>query len=187
MPDHIVDFANVLEQLETEFYAQGIAKFSDADFAAAGFTSSIIPSQALTGIQADEATHQTVLQQALLDNGATPLNCSFNFDSVLTDVATMAATARAVEYLGVAAYLGAATLLDDPVLLDSAASILTIESRHQTLLNILSGTGSAIPQAFDIPFTPSEVLSIAGGFITGDCNTGVTRESSRLRAFGVQS
>jgi uncharacterized membrane protein YgcG len=170
----VFQFANVLEQLETEFYSQGIAKFHDSDFAAAGFSSSMIATQTLSGIQLDESTHATFLQQALVDNGATPLKCNFKFDSVLTDVATMAATARVVEYVGVAAYLGGATLLDDPVFLDAAASILTVEARHQTVLNILSGTGSAIPSAFDIPFTPQEVLSIAGGFIDGPCDTGIT-------------
>jgi hypothetical protein len=170
------EFANVLEQLETEFYKQGIAKFSDSDFQAAGFSNSLIATQSLTTIQADEAAHTTVIQQALKDNGAEPLICNFKFDSALTDVPTLAATARTVELVGVAAYLGGATLLDDPVLLDSAASILTIEARHQTILNILSGA-SAIPAAFDIALTPQEVISIAGGFIDGPCDLGVNRKS----------
>jgi len=170
----VFQFANVLEQLETEFYKQGIAKFQDSDFQAAGFSSSLIASQTLTTIQSDEATHTTFIQQTLSDGGATPLICNFTFDKALTDVNTLAATARAVELTGVAAYLGGATLLDDPILLDAAASILTVEARHQTLLNILSGTGSAIPQAFDLAFTPQEVLSIAGGFIDGPCDIGIT-------------
>jgi hypothetical protein len=174
----VFQFANVLEQLETEFYAQGIAKFSDSDFQAAGFSSSLIATQTLTTIQGDEATHTTVIQQALQDNGAQPLKCNFKFDSALTDVKTLAATARTVEYVGVAAYLGGATIIDDPVLLDAAASILTVEARHQTLLNILSGTGSAIPSAFDIALTPQEVLSIAGGFIDGPCDLGLTPTNS---------
>lgn len=81
----------------------------------------------------------------------------------------MAATARVVENVGISAYLGGATLLTDPVLLDAAGSILTTEARHQTILNVLSGTGTAIPAAFDIPFTPSEVLAIASPFMSG-CN-----------------
>lgn len=83
----------------------------------------------------------------------------------------MAATARVVENLGVAAYLGAAHLISDPQLLTVAASIVTVESRHQTVLNILNDA-SAIPQAFDIPFSPSEVLAVASQFISG-CDLGI--------------
>jgi hypothetical protein len=84
-----------------------------------------------------------------------------------------------VELVGVSAYLGGATLLDDPVLLDAAASILTVEARHQTLLNILAGQ-SSIPSAFDIALTPQEVLSIAGGFVDGPCDLGLTGESHTI-------
>jgi hypothetical protein len=85
----------------------------------------------------------------------------------------MAATARVVEAVGVGAYLGGATLITDPVLLDSAGSILTVEARHQTILNILSSTGTAVPSAFDIALTPSEVLALAGPFIDGPCDLGI--------------
>ncbi|KAJ7696923.1 ferritin-like domain-containing protein [Mycena rosella] len=170
----VFQFANVLEQLENQFYQQALAKFQDSDFQAAGFSSSLIATQVFGAIQSDEAAHQNFIQESLSDNGATPLTCSFNFDSALTDVPTMAATSRVVEYVGVSAFLGGANLLDDPVFLDAAASILTVEARHQTLLNILSGTGSAIPSAFDVGLTPQEVLSIAGGFITGPCDVGIT-------------
>ena len=87
----------------------------------------------------------------------------------------MAATARVVENLGVSAYLGAANLISDPQLLTAAASIMSVEARHQSVLNILQG-GSAIPQAFDIAFTPSEVLAVASPFISG-CDTGIARAS----------
>lgn len=81
----------------------------------------------------------------------------------------MAAVARIVENTGVGAYLGGLTLMTDPVLLDAAATILTVEARHQTILNIASGSGSAIPAAFDIALAPAEVLAIASPFITS-CN-----------------
>lgn len=130
--------------------------------------------QIIKGIHADEAAHTGFLEQALLDNGATPLMCKFDFTSSLESVATMTATARVLEVVGVAAYLGGATLLDDPVLLDAAASILTIEARHSTLLNLLASGGTGVAQAFDIALTPQEVLSVAGGFITEGCDTGIT-------------
>jgi len=166
----VFKFADVLEQLESSFYQQAIAKFKDADFTSAGFTSSMVAVQQFQSIQADEAAHSVALQAALKSFGEAPITgCQFNFEPALTDVATMAATARVVESVGVAAYLGGATLLTDPVLLTAAGSILTIEARHQTILNVLSSTGTAIPSAFDMAFTPSEVLAIASPFITGGC------------------
>jgi len=170
----VFKFADVLEQLETQFYQQAIAKFQDADFINAGFTSTQIPVEQFQQILDDETTHSVVLQAALKAWGEEPItSCTFNFDAGLTDVATMAATARVVENVGVAAYLGAASLLTDPLLLTAAGSILTVEARHQTILNVLSGTGTAIPSAFDIAFTPSEVLALAAPFLAGPCDLGV--------------
>lgn len=145
-------------------------------------------------IQSDEATHSLVLevriliihsfgsvltcmlalsQETIQALGSRPINnCTFDFTQVLTDVTTMATVARVVENVGVTAYLGAANLLSDPVLLTAAGSILTVEARHQTILNVLN-SGTAIPQAFDFAFTPNEVLALAGPFVSG-CNLGIT-------------
>jgi Ferritin-like domain len=101
-----------------------------------------------------------------------PSGCTFDFSSVLVDVSTMVTVGRVVENVGVGAYLGAAHLVQDPRILTAAASIVTIESRHQTLLNIFEGA-STISQPFDIPLLPQEVLAIAGSFIKG-CDLGIT-------------
>ncbi|THV00560.1 hypothetical protein K435DRAFT_656988 [Dendrothele bispora CBS 962.96] len=170
----VLKFADVLEQFESGFYSAALSKFQESDFTSAGFVSSDVPVQQFTVIQTDEATHSTVLQSAIKLLGDSPItSCQFNFDSALTDVATMAATARVVENLGVAAYLGAAPLVTDPVILQDAGSILTVEARHQTVLNILSGSGTSIPAAFDIGLTPSEVLAVATPFFSGPCDLGV--------------
>jgi len=65
--NHSAEFADVLEQLESEFYKQALAKFKDNDFAAAGFSSSQVATEQLSIIQCDEATHSTVLQVRNLD------------------------------------------------------------------------------------------------------------------------
>lgn len=169
----VLKFANALEQLESQFYTQALAKFTDADFNTAGFAVPAVPKEQFSNILFDETTHTTVLASTLDSFGAAPLTCTFDFSSVLTDVATMAGTARLVENLGVSAYLGAAALIDDPQILNAAASILTVEARHQTILNLLLG-GSTIPSAFDMVLSPPQVLSTAAQFITSGCDTGIT-------------
>jgi hypothetical protein len=169
----VMQFADVLEQLESQFYEEALAKFKENDFTGAGFPSVDVPLQQFLNIQNDEKTHSAVLQAALKAAGAAPVTtCQFDFTSVLTDVTTMAATARVVENVGVAAYIGATTLVDDKILLAAAASIATIESRHQTILNVFAPGGTAIPSPFDLALLPQEVLAIAGPFISG-CDLGV--------------
>jgi len=168
----VLQFADVLEQLESKFYSEALAKFKESDFTAAGFTSAQLAIEQFLVIQGDEATHSLVLRDGIKTLGGMPVDtCTFDFSKVLVDVQTMSAVARLVENVGVTAYLGAAGLLSDPVLLTAAGSILTVEARHQTILNVLS-SGTAIPQAFDFAFTPSEVLALAGPFISG-CDLGV--------------
>lgn len=167
-----LQFANVLEQLESTFYAQALQKFNQSDFTAAGFASAQIPLQQFQAIFKDEAIHTTTLQSAINSlGGKTVSNCTFNVASLLTDVPTMVAAARLVENVGVSAYLGALTLINDTVLSTAAATIMTVEARHQTILNVLAGA-TAIPQAFDVALNPSEILALTGGLISG-CNLGI--------------
>ncbi|KAH7103028.1 ferritin-like domain-containing protein [Auriculariales sp. MPI-PUGE-AT-0066] len=172
----VVQFAHVLEQLEQTFYEKAIAKFKTEDFIAAGYSSAEVAVEQLQIIVKDEAAHDSVLSLTLRDFNIEPIQCQFNLDAVLTDVATTMTVARVVEMTGVAAYLGAATLVSDPRLLVAAGSILTIEARHNTILHILNG-GVSIPQAFDFAFSPEQVLAIAGPFISG-CDLGIVANPS---------
>ena len=85
---------------------------------------------------------------------------------MLTNVQTALGTARVFEDVGVGAYLGATVLIQSPDILLDAGSIMTVEARHQTILNILND-GTAIPQPFDLALSPQEVLSLVNGFISG--------------------
>lgn len=59
-----------------------------------------------------------------------------------------------------------AHLVSDPSLLTAAGSILTVEARHQSFLNLLSG-GTFEAQSFDLAFSPAQVLALVGGFLQG--------------------
>ncbi|PRQ71862.1 Ferritin-like domain-domain containing protein, partial [Rhodotorula toruloides] len=107
------------------------------------------------------------LERAIIALGAQPFQgCSFNFGRALSDPLEFLAVARAVEAVGQGAYLGAAHLVSDPSLLTAAGSILTVEARHQSFLNLLSG-GTFEAQSFDLAFSPAQVLALVGGFLQG--------------------
>ncbi|KAN0097813.1 Ferritin-like domain containing protein [Tylopilus felleus] len=167
----VLALANVLEQLESAFYTQALQRFNVSSFEAAGYASSQIPIQQFQAVASDESTHAITLQSAIHALGGQIIsNCTFNFSSALVNVETMVATARVVENVGVSAYLGALTSLADPALVTAAGSIMTVEARHQTILNLLSGATS-IPQPFDVALIPADVLAIADSFISG-CELG---------------
>lgn len=88
--------------------------------------------------------------------------CEYDFG--FTDAAGMVATAGVLEAVGVSAYMGAAPLLADPALLGAAASILTIEARHQSSIRVF-GASPAVPQGFDVALGPRHVFSLAAPFI----------------------
>jgi len=165
----VLKFAHVLNQLESQFYSESLAKFQESEWSAAGFTVTDVPKEVFKKIQSEEQTHIDFLSGAL--KGNTVQGCKFDFSSVLTDVKTMSGFARVMEQVGVSAFLGAAQLVSDKSILGAAASILTIESRHQSLLNTLNG-GNSIPQAFDQPLTPEQILALASPLISG-CDLGI--------------
>ena len=89
-----------------------------------------------------------------------------SFSPFIPQPLTFLAVSRTLEAVGVSAYLGAAHLLTDPTILEAAGSILTLEARHQSILNTFNG-GSFAGQSFDIPLAPEQVLALAGGFLKG--------------------
>ena len=151
-----------LEHLESAFYREGFAKFPAGDFTALGLNEDSIA--ALQKIGETEATHVSMLLSAIASAGFQPvMPCKYNFG--FTDAASMVATARVLEAVGVSAYLGAAPLINSSAILSTAATILTVESRHQTFIRTVS-LAEPVPAAFDTPLGPRGVFTLAAPFIT---------------------
>ncbi|KAI8964899.1 ferritin-like domain-containing protein [Daldinia sp. FL1419] len=157
----ILQFALTLEWLEASFYQQGFAKFSDDQFTALGLNA--IQLNDLKGIGSSEQSHVGFLQSSIAQAGVQPVQpCEYDFG--FTDAAGMVATASILENVGISAYLGAAPLVSDGKILSAAASILTIEARHQSFVRVASGV-AASPSPFDTPLGPKAVFSLAAPFI----------------------
>jgi len=102
----VVQFAETLERLESDFYCKALTKFnSPQQFKDAGFSNGSIPLESIQDILNHETNHTVFLDEALKQLGAQPIgNCSFNFDAVLTDIPTFIAVGRLIEVVGIGAY-----------------------------------------------------------------------------------
>ena len=141
--------------------------FPQSDFAALGVNPTSYA--ALKMVASTESTHVTALTAAIKAAGATPVQaCQYKFG--FTDAKGMLATANALEAVGLSAYLGAAPLINSSMVLSTAATIATVEARHQAFLRI-AAQSMPVPNAFDTPLGPRGVFTIASQFITS-CPSG---------------
>ncbi|KAI7003363.1 hypothetical protein D0869_14564 [Hortaea werneckii] len=158
----ILNYALTLEHLEATFYREGLAKFTGADFTAAGFSQSSY--DRLKEVAAHEAAHVDFLSTAL--GSAATKECTYAFP--MSSVTEFLATASVLEGVGVSAYLGAARQIANKDYLTAAGSILTVESRHSAYLRDTSSQEklSPFPSAQDVGLSPNAVYTLASAFIT---------------------
>lgn len=172
------------EHLESTFYKMGFAKFPASDFKALGLTDGQIKS--LMGVGQTEATHVTTLMSAITGAGAKPVEpCDYNFDAALASADAMVKTARVLEAVGVSAYLGAAPAVNSSDVLAAAASIVTVEARHQAFIRIASGA-EPVPAAFDVALQPRAVFTLAAQFIKS-CPQGSNLNIQAFPAIALQN
>lgn len=156
----VLNYALTLEHLEYAFYRDGVGLFA---FGEDGRGQSIDTNVA--AIRDHEGAHVETLTSVITDLGGTPVaEASYDFGDAYTDPQAFLATAAALENTGVSAYDGAAQFITEAELLTAAGSIVAVEARHASYLNLLTGE-LPFPAAFETPLTMDEVLEIAGPFI----------------------
>lgn len=155
----VLNYALTLEHLEATFYRDALALFPvDA------FADGIYANLELVGLH--EADHVATLIGVVSSLGGEPVAESIYDFGYGDDPAAFLEIAAAVENLGVSAYDGAASSLSTPELITAAGTIVAVEARHASYLNLITGQ-IPFPAAFETPLSPDEVLATAGPFIVG--------------------
>lgn len=156
----ILNYAYALEQLEAAFYTQVVAQslgmFSQSE------------QQIMQDLKGHENIHRDFLKAAL-GSAAIP-DLEVDFSSVnFNDKASILATAKTFEDLGVAAYNGAGQYLEDAGFLTLAGKIVSVEARHAAVIRDLISNGtfsdSADNKGLDPAMMPADVLQAAAPFI----------------------
>lgn len=158
----ILNYAYALEQLEAAFYT----KVAESPYS--GITAD--EKALLTDIRDHEIAHRNFFKAAL---GASAIqDLEVNFASInFGDRASVLATAKAFEDLGVSAYNGAGQLIESADYLVLAGKIVSVEARHAAYIRDLISNGSFADSSvvdangLDKSRTPAEVLAIAGSYI----------------------
>lgn len=149
----IVNYALTLEFLETAFYDDVVKSglFKGDDLAL------------IETIGQHEQAHVDALTATAkkLGTPAKAPKTTFPLESA-EEVLTLAAT---VENLGAAAYLGQAAAIEDPEILAAALSIHTVEARHASALNALTGQEPTPDGAFAEPADMETVLTEVQPFL----------------------
>lgn len=152
----VLNYALTLEHLEYSFYRDGLEGFS-ADVFDAGVFDNLID------IRDHEGAHVDALVSTITDLGGTPVE-EAEYDFGYQNAAGFLAVAAALENTGVSAYDGAAASIENVDLLNAAGTIVAVEARHASYLNLVNGE-DPFPAAFETPLSRDEVLAIAGPFI----------------------
>ena len=166
----VLNYAYALEQLEAAFYAQ-IVKTPAGDF---------LPGELAYFIEvaAHEAIHRDFFKAAINRDAPGKLlqNLTPNFTSIdFTKRASVLATGKAFEDLGVAAYNGAGKLIKTPAYLVIAGQIVSVEARHAAFLrDITDTTGKSFAgddqvdpiTGLDKAMMPVDVIAIAQTYVT---------------------
>ncbi|KAJ7282656.1 ferritin-like domain-containing protein [Mycena rebaudengoi] len=157
----VLNFALTLEHLESNFYREGLAKFSQHDFVTAGYSE--WTRGRFQQIADHEKTHVDFLTTALTAAGANPVAaCDYSFP--ITSVKSFVDLSATLEAVGATAYTGAAQFVNNKDYLTVAASILTVEGRHEAWVNSAVRESSAWDTAFQTPLSPNQVYSLAAPF-----------------------
>jgi hypothetical protein len=172
----VLQFALLLEHLESGFYSEAITHTSLFD--AAGLA-------AFTTISHHEAAHVTLLTQTIQALGGTPDPApTFTYTKngalpTFTDYVTLLTVAQAFEDTGVRAYKGqAGNLQENKTVLTVALQIHSVEARHAAHIRTMRGKKGWIGFSDTNATYAGEDIEVQNDITITDIGTGVTADAA---------
>ncbi len=185
----ILNFALVLEYLEATFYLRAenrgalpngatVAAIDPDGMGLPGRVPGIesvrppLPAtfnvmQFVRTVRNHEIDHVLFLQNALGANALPRSLFAFDFGDAFTSTSRFLAVAQILEDVGVTAYLGQVGNIDNTDILAAAGSIAGVEAEHAATFRLINRDKITPDNAsFDMRRTSTEVLTLAGGFVT---------------------
>ena len=152
----VLNFILSLELFQDTFYRQGLANFSQAQFAEAGFDKDFYTN--LTEIASQEHTHVTSLISDLRKLNAPPVAaCEYNFN--VTNPEIFVITASLLEAVGVSSYIGLLANLRGSAYLKVFSSVMTVEARHSSFVRAARGL-TPFPSPYEVPIDIDESYTL---------------------------
>ena len=143
----VLNFILSLEHFQDSFYRQGLANFSQAQFAEAGFDEYFYTN--LTEIASQENTHVTSLISDLRKLNVSPVaECEYNFN--VTNPTIFVITASLIEAVSVSSYIGLLADLKGSAYLNVFSSVMAVEARHSSFIRAARGL-TPFPSPYEVP------------------------------------
>jgi hypothetical protein len=178
----VLNYAYALEQLEADFYTQ-VRSGSYYTGLAAGSAEKLV----FDDLYYHEVIHREFLKAAITGAGATPIKALTTVypTGTFNSKATVLATAKAFEDLGVAAYNGAGRRISSPNYLVIAGKIVSVEARHAALIRDLVSEGTFVGSDVVTVGSASTEISKDPATVVATANTFLA-EGSKLDVSGIQ-
>ncbi|KAL9043493.1 MAG: hypothetical protein Q9214_003324, partial [Letrouitia sp. 1 TL-2023] len=152
----VLNFILSLELFQDAFYRQGLANFSQAQFAEYGFNADFYSN--LTEIASQEHTHVTSLISSLLQLNVTPVvECNYFFN--VTSPSVFVTDASLIEAVSVSSYIGLLAYLRDSAYLKVFSSVLAVEARHSSFIRAALGV-QPLPSPYETPIDLDEIYTL---------------------------
>ena len=194
----VFNYALTLERLDSTFwtcylyplnttnpacaYTNATYAFSQTDFANAGYNATVF--QTVQLIAAEELAHATIINASLQALGYQPVpTCNYVYPNI-TSVINYLNQGLAFETVGTAAYAGGLNGISNPMNVQMAATIASVEARHAGYLSNLLGQQPFASSGFNQAYNGSQVAAlIAPYYVNPQCLALTTLPT--VRPYGV--